>query len=111
MAQKDVATLNKIIADDLIYTHSLGASGYKKTLIRGEGGGGNGLHIRGASKWCGRISAMPWADRGCGDQLNSGGSPKLVSGPLRDSTQPRRAVADGNRAEHKAGVNASFWIA
>jgi hypothetical protein len=33
MADKDIATLNKIIADDLIYTHSSARLDTKKTLI------------------------------------------------------------------------------
>jgi ketosteroid isomerase-like protein len=33
MAKKDIATLNKIIADDLIYTHSSARTDTKKTLI------------------------------------------------------------------------------
>jgi ketosteroid isomerase-like protein len=33
MAQKDVAALNRIIADDLIYTHSSARLDTKKTLI------------------------------------------------------------------------------
>jgi ketosteroid isomerase-like protein len=33
MAEKDIATLNKIIADDLIYTHSSARLDTKKSLI------------------------------------------------------------------------------
>lgn len=33
MAEKDIATLNKVIADDLIYTHSSARTDTKQTLI------------------------------------------------------------------------------
>ncbi len=33
MAEKDVATLNKLVADDLIYTHSSARIDTKKSLI------------------------------------------------------------------------------
>jgi len=70
MAQKDVATLNKIIADDLIYTHFLGAvaSGYQETLIGAMEAGATVYTSVVPSEVVRRISAMPGADGVCRDQ-------------------------------------------
>ena len=43
MAQKDIATLNGLLSDDLVYTHSTGRLDTKHSLIGADGIGHNGL--------------------------------------------------------------------
>ena len=45
MAQKDVATLNTLLADDLVYTHSSARLDTKQSLIGDMEFGINGLHL------------------------------------------------------------------
>ena len=45
MAQKDVATLGALLADDLVYVHFLGAGGYQAEPDRGDAVGGDGLFL------------------------------------------------------------------
>ncbi len=44
MAQKDVATLNALLADDLVYTHSSARLDTKQSLIGEMESGSDGLH-------------------------------------------------------------------
>ena len=106
MAEKDVAKLDRIIADDLIYTHSSARVDTKKTLIGAMELGDYRLYGRGA---VGRRGAGSWRCRrahGCrGDQRQERWRAQFVpSAVCRCLCQPRRAVADGDVAEHKAGV-------
>ena len=45
MAKKDLAALNTLISDDLVYTHSSARLDTKKTLIGNMESGSNGLHF------------------------------------------------------------------
>ena len=45
MAKKDLAALNTLISDDLVYTHSSARLDTKKTLIGNMESGRNGLHL------------------------------------------------------------------
>ena len=48
MAKKDLAALNKLISDDLVYTHSSARLDTKQSLIGNMESGGHGLHLGGA---------------------------------------------------------------
>ena len=58
MAGKDVATLNRIIADDLIYTHSSARIDTKKTLIGAMESGQPSIRRWSRRRLSLRISAM-----------------------------------------------------
>ena len=44
MAQKDIATLNALISDNLVYTHSTARLDTKQSLIEAMESGSNGLY-------------------------------------------------------------------
>ena len=106
MAGKDIATLNKILADDLIYTHSSARLDTKKSLI--------GAMESGATVYT-AVEPSDVVAQDLGDavvltgvaaiSVNSGGNAEFIPRPLhRCLRQQGRPMADGHLAEHETGL-------
>ena len=104
MAQKDIPTLNTLLSDDLIYTHSSARLDTKQSLIGNMESRVDSLHRGRALR---RQGPGSWqrggSDRLVPHQRHGAGAPQQFQRPLyRRLRQQRRPVADGNVAIHPA---------
>ena len=99
MAQKDIAKLNELIADDLVYTHSSARLDTKQSLI-GNMESGSTVYT---SVVPSDVKAQDLGDTvvltgSCRISVNAGGRPNSFGVRFRRLCKPRRAVADGDLA-------------
>ncbi len=104
MAQKDIATLNSLLSDDLIYTHSTARLDTKQSLIGNMEFGVDSLHRGRALRRQGSGSGgRGGTDRLVPHQRCVAGASEQLQRPLyRRLRQQRWPVADGDLAIHPA---------
>ena len=108
MAEKDIATLNTLLADDLVYTHSSARIDTKQSLIGNMEFRRDRLQL---GRAVGREGAGPWQRRRVdwrrAHPCHLWGQAQRIFRPLhRRLRQPRRQMANGRLAIHpSSGLN------